>query len=62
MWSPISSILVHGERDAILVDTPTIAAQAVALADWVEKGGKILSHPSRLDCRALWGSARAIKG
>ena len=42
MWSPISSIPIHGERDAMLVDTPTTAAQAVALADWVEKSGKNL--------------------
>ena len=42
MWSPISSILIHGERDAILVDTPTTTAQATALADWVEKNGKNL--------------------
>jgi glyoxylase-like metal-dependent hydrolase (beta-lactamase superfamily II) len=42
MWSSISSIPIHGERDAMLVDTPTTAAQAVALADWVEKSGKNL--------------------
>ena len=34
--------LVNGERDAILVDTPTTTAQATALADWVEKSGKNL--------------------
>jgi hypothetical protein len=29
MWSPTSSILIYGERDAILVDTPmTSQAQA----------------------------------
>src|ERR1700758_1027331 len=43
MWSPISSILIHGERDAVLVDTPTTAAQATALADWVEESGKNLT-------------------
>ena len=42
MWSPISSIPIHGECDAMLVDTPTTAAQAVALADWVDKSGKNL--------------------
>jgi glyoxylase-like metal-dependent hydrolase (beta-lactamase superfamily II) len=42
MWSPISSILIYSERDAILVDTPTTTAQATALADWVEKSGKNL--------------------
>src|SRR5580692_9848396 len=40
MWSPTSSILIYGERDAILVDTLTTTAQATALTDWVEKSGK----------------------
>lgn len=43
MWSPISSTLIYGERDAVLVDTPTTNAQATALADWVEKSGKNLT-------------------
>jgi glyoxylase-like metal-dependent hydrolase (beta-lactamase superfamily II) len=43
MWSPTSSILIYGERDAILVDTLTTTAQANALADWVEKSGKDLT-------------------
>ena len=43
MWSPTSSILLYGERDAILVDTLTTTAQANALADWVEKAGKNLT-------------------
>ena len=43
MWSPTSSILIYGERDAILVDTLTTTAQATALADWVEKSGKNLT-------------------
>jgi glyoxylase-like metal-dependent hydrolase (beta-lactamase superfamily II) len=43
MWSPTSSILIHGERDAILVDTPVTNAQATALADWVEESGKHLT-------------------
>jgi len=43
MWSPISSILIYGKRDAILVDTPVTAAQALALADWVEESGKNLT-------------------
>jgi hypothetical protein len=37
MWSPTSSILIYGERDAILVDTLTTTAQATALADWVKE-------------------------
>jgi hypothetical protein len=43
MWWPTSSILIHGERDAILVDAPVTTAQATALADWVEKAGKTLT-------------------
>ena len=43
MWSPISSVLIHGERDAALVDTPTTTAQATALADWVKESGKNLT-------------------
>jgi glyoxylase-like metal-dependent hydrolase (beta-lactamase superfamily II) len=43
MWSPISSILIYGERDAVLVDTPTTNAQAAALADWVQNSGKDLT-------------------
>ena len=43
MWSPTSSILICGERDAILVDTPATTAQATALADWVEKSEKNLT-------------------
>jgi glyoxylase-like metal-dependent hydrolase (beta-lactamase superfamily II) len=43
MWSPTSSILIYGERDAILVDTLTTAAQATALANWVGESGKNLT-------------------
>src|SRR6478736_9304833 len=34
-WPPISSTLISGERDAVLVDTPIIVEQARALANWV---------------------------
>jgi glyoxylase-like metal-dependent hydrolase (beta-lactamase superfamily II) len=40
MWSPTSAILVHGERDAIVVDTLMTTDQANALADWVAESGK----------------------
>ena len=43
MWSPTSSILICGKRDAILVDTPATTAQAIALADRVEKSEKDLT-------------------
>lgn len=35
-WSPISSTLIYGEKEAILVDTPITPAQNEALAAWVE--------------------------
>jgi glyoxylase-like metal-dependent hydrolase (beta-lactamase superfamily II) len=43
MWSPISSTLIYGERDAVLVDAPTTVEQAAALADWVVANGKNLT-------------------
>ena len=43
MWSPISSTLIYGERDAVLVDAPTTVEQAEALADWVADNGKNLT-------------------
>ena len=36
MWSPISSTLIYGKRDAVLVDAFITVAQADAPADWVE--------------------------
>ena len=34
-WDPVTSTLIYGERDAVLIDTLTTAAEAAALADWV---------------------------
>ncbi len=42
-WPPISSTLISGERDAVLVDTPITAEQARALANWVAARGKNLT-------------------
>jgi glyoxylase-like metal-dependent hydrolase (beta-lactamase superfamily II) len=44
MWSPITSTLLLGERECVLVDSPTTAAQATALADWIEGTGKKLRY------------------
>src|SRR5438128_8398608 len=41
-WPPISSTLISGERDAVLVDTPITVEQARALANWVVASGKKL--------------------
>jgi glyoxylase-like metal-dependent hydrolase (beta-lactamase superfamily II) len=43
-WAPISTTLVYGERDAVLIDPPLTAAQADAVGDWVEASGKRLTH------------------
>src|SRR5438128_10133189 len=42
-WPPISSTIISGERDAVLVDTPTTVEQARALANWVAASGKNLT-------------------
>src|SRR5437870_3254937 len=42
-WPPISSTLISGERDAVLVDTPITVEQARALANWVADRGKNLT-------------------
>src|SRR3989454_8776886 len=42
-WPPISSTLISGERDAVLVDTPITVEQALALANWVAARGKNLT-------------------
>ncbi|MFE4948791.1 MBL fold metallo-hydrolase [Leifsonia sp. NPDC056665] len=42
MWSPMSSTLIYGERDAILVDALVANEQVDALAEWVRGFGKRL--------------------
>src|ERR1700674_2294709 len=42
-WPPISSTLISGECDAVLVDTPISIEQARALANWVVASGKNLT-------------------
>ncbi|HZN44444.1 MAG TPA: MBL fold metallo-hydrolase [Nitrospiraceae bacterium] len=43
MWSPISSTLIYGRRDAVLVDAFITVEQADALVDWVAASGKNLT-------------------
>jgi glyoxylase-like metal-dependent hydrolase (beta-lactamase superfamily II) len=43
MWSPISSTLVTGQRDAVLVDALMTTTQARVLAGWVAATGKNLT-------------------
>jgi glyoxylase-like metal-dependent hydrolase (beta-lactamase superfamily II) len=42
-WSPSSSTLISGERDAVLVDALLTVGQAGDLADWVAAHGKNLT-------------------
>ena len=36
MWSPITSTLILGNRDAVLVDPPLTNTQAAEVGDWIE--------------------------
>jgi hypothetical protein len=38
MWSPISSTLISGEQDAVLVDAFITVEQTDTLVDWVASG------------------------
>jgi hypothetical protein len=42
MWSPISSTLIYGKRDAVLVDAFITVEQEGALVDWVAASAKNL--------------------
>lgn len=42
-WSPISSTLISGKRDAVLVDTAITVDQNQKLADWIVGSGKNLT-------------------
>ena len=43
IWSPISSTLVYGKRDAVVVNAFITVEQARALVDWVVASGKNLT-------------------
>src|SRR5260370_23327643 len=42
-WSPISSTLISGERDAVLVDPAITVDQNQKLVDWIAASGKNLT-------------------
>src|SRR5579864_503332 len=42
-WSPISSTLISGKRDAVLVDTSITLDQNQKLVDWIADRGKNLT-------------------
>ena len=43
MWSPMSATLIHGQEEAILVDTLVTFDQVEALANWIDGFGKRLA-------------------
>src|ERR1700750_2243500 len=42
MWSPMSATLIHGQEEAILIDTLLTFGQVEDLADWIDGFGKRL--------------------
>jgi glyoxylase-like metal-dependent hydrolase (beta-lactamase superfamily II) len=44
MFSPLSTTLIYGKSDAVLVDPPLTMEQAKAVGDWVEASGKKLTY------------------
>ncbi|MGH3638948.1 MAG: MBL fold metallo-hydrolase, partial [Mycobacterium sp.] len=44
MFSPMTTTLISGVHDAVLVDPPMTIEQTSAVADWVEASGKRLTH------------------
>jgi glyoxylase-like metal-dependent hydrolase (beta-lactamase superfamily II) len=43
-WSPLSSTLIFGTQDALLVDPPFTRTQIQAVGDWVEQSGRRLAY------------------
>jgi glyoxylase-like metal-dependent hydrolase (beta-lactamase superfamily II) len=43
-WSPLSSTLIFGAQDALLVDPPFTRAQIQNVGDWVERSGRRLAY------------------
>jgi glyoxylase-like metal-dependent hydrolase (beta-lactamase superfamily II) len=44
VWSPLSSTLIVGDQDALLVDPPFTRTQIQDVGDWVERSGKRLAY------------------
>ncbi len=43
-WSPLSSTLISGAHDALLVDPPFTRTQIQAVGNWVERSGRRLAY------------------
>jgi hypothetical protein len=57
MWSPMSSTLIYGSTEAVLIDPPLTIKQTEALADWVERFGKNSRPSTSRMGMAITGSA-----
>jgi glyoxylase-like metal-dependent hydrolase (beta-lactamase superfamily II) len=42
MWSPITSTLIMGRHDAVLIDPPLTTSQAAEVGDWIAASGRRL--------------------
>src|SRR5258707_12158691 len=62
-WPPISSTLISGERDAVLVDTPLTVEQARALANWIAARGKNLTtiYATHGHCDHFFGTTTVLE-
>ena len=43
-WSPLSSTLIFGAKEALLVDPPFTRTQIQAVGDWIERSGRRLAY------------------
>jgi glyoxylase-like metal-dependent hydrolase (beta-lactamase superfamily II) len=44
VWSPLSTTMIQGQSDAVLVDPPFTREQAHAVSDWVRASNKNVTH------------------
>jgi glyoxylase-like metal-dependent hydrolase (beta-lactamase superfamily II) len=44
VWSPLSTTMIQGHSDAVLVDPPFTREQAHAVSDWVRASNKNITH------------------
>ena len=44
VWSPLSTTMIQGNSDAVLVDPPFTREQAHAVSDWVRASNKNITH------------------
>ena len=40
MFSPLSTTLIYGSNDAVLVDPPLTTDQAASVGDWIKSAGR----------------------